>query len=356
MISFSEVPGLEVSPFLLLFMGFAMGVVAGFIGVGGGFMITPALIVVGFPGSLAVGTDLANITGNSVIASLRHRQMGNIDIKLAATTLLGSFAGSEAGVRLVNGLKDRGLAEEGILATSLVVMGFIAAYTALETRRARREMSSRVSAEGRQGREIVTSGLAQRVQSLKLQPVLNLTRSRVKVSLWVVVGIGFFVGALSSFLGVGGGFVMGPALIYLVGIPSHITVGTDLLQIVFTAGYGTMRHTMSGNVLIFASFILLLGASVGTQVGSLATRYVTGPAVRLVLAFAVGVGALGAALKLADVITDNTFRLLDVAAAATLFGGMAILTLMVMGLLTLGILYQRGQQIPAWAQSLCCKR
>jgi hypothetical protein len=191
---------------------------------------------------------------------------------------------------------------------------------------------------------------------LRLPPVIYLPHSRVRVSLWTLVGIGFVAGTLSGFIGVGGGFVMGPAMIYLVGIPSHITVGTDLLQIVFTAGYGTARHTMNGNVLIFASFLILLGASLGTQIGALATRYVSGPAVRLVLALAVGIAAIGTAFELASVLYDPAAGLLEKTARATLFGGLGVLMLSVSGLLVLGLMRQRGRRIPDWALSLVMSR
>jgi len=351
MISFAEV-GLHVSPALLLFIGFAVGIVAGFIGVGGGFLMTPTLIALGFPGSVAVGTGLASIAGNSVVATMRHRQLGNVDVKLAATMVLGTLAGAEVGVRLVNWLKDQGAAEEGILSASLLLSALIADYTGWETRRAKRHIDVLVSAGMGPPREVLTSKAALRGWMLKLPPVMYLPHSRVPVSLWTLVGIGFFAGVLSGFIGVGGGFVMGPALIYLVGVPSHIAVGTDLLQIIFTASYGTVRHTMSGNVLIFASFLILLGASLGTQIGTLATRYVSGPAVRLVLALAVAFAAFGTAFELASVLSGGAARLLEGAARATLFGGLGVLALMISGLLVLGVMRQRGHRIPDWALSL----
>jgi uncharacterized membrane protein YfcA len=351
MISFAEV-GLEVSPVLLLFIGFAVGIVAGFIGVGGGFLMTPTLIALGFPGNVAVGTGLASIAGNSVVATMRHRQLGNVDVKLAGTMVLGTLGGAEVGVRLVNWLKERGAADEGILAASLVLTASIAIYTGWETRRAKRRIDGLVSAGLGSPREVLTSNTALREWMLKLPPVIYLPHSRVHVSLWTLVGIGFFAGVLSGFIGVGGGFVMGPALIYLVGIPSHITVGTDLLQIIFTASYGTVRHTMSGNVLIFASFLILLGASLGTQIGALATRYVSGPAVRFVLTLAVGFAALGTAFELASVLSGGAAGLLEKAARVTLFGGLGVLALSVSGLLVLGVMRQRGRRIPDWAISL----
>ena len=349
MISFAEVPGLEVSPVALLLIGLAIGVIAGFIGVGGGFLMTPTLIVLGFPANVAVGTGLACIAGNSVVATMRHRQLGNVDVKLGTTMVIGTLGGVEVGVRLVNWLKDKGLADEGVLAASLLMTAFIAIYTTWEARRAKREMDELALSGEAPRRELLTSGAWLRRWMLRLPPVIYLPHSRAHVSLWTLVGLGFVAGVMSGFIGVGGGFVMGPALIYLVGIPSHITVGTDLLQIIFTASYGTVRHSMSGNVLIFASFLMLLGASVGTQVGALATRYVSGPAVRSVLALSVGFAALGSGLELAGVLSD--IEPLETAARGVLFGALAVLAIAVASLLALGVLRQSGRGIPEWTRS-----
>ena len=350
--SFAELPGVTVSPVLLLFIGFAVGVISGFIGIGGGVMLTPTLIVLGFPGGIAVGTGLASIAGNSVVATMRHRQLGNVDVRLAVTMVMGTLGGVEAGVRLVNWLKGQGFADEGILAASLVLTAFIAAYTGWETRCAKQQMDAQATASGRMGRDTVTSASARWLQGVRLWPAIYLPRSRVRISLWALVGIGFFTGTLSGLIGVGGGFVMIPAMIYLIGIPSHIAIGSSLLQIVFTAGYGTVRHTMSGNVLIFASFLVLLGASLGTQIGALATRYVSGPAVRLVLTLAVGFAALGTAFELASVLVDRAADPLNIAAKASLLGGMGALTVLISALLVLGVMYQRGHKIAGWAESL----
>lgn len=356
MITFSEVPGLEVSPFLLLFLGFALGVLAGFVGVGGGFIVTPALIVLGFPASIAVGTGLAHISGNAVVATMRHRQLGNVDLKLGAMTVIGTLAGVEAGVATVNWLKDRGVADEGVLSASLALMAFISLFTIWETRRSQALMRAAAEVGAETPREMISSELWRRTQALRLWPMIDLPRSRVRISLWILVAIGFFTGALAGLMGVGGGFVLNPALIYLVGVPSHLAVGTGLLQMIFTAGYGTARHTMSANVLVFASFLLLIGASVGTQVGALATSYVTGPTVRFVLALAVGLAAAGTAFELADVLTDETIGALEAAAIVALFGGIGLLTLSIVALLVLGVLYQQGRRIPRWAEPLCCRQ
>jgi uncharacterized membrane protein YfcA len=127
------------------------------------------------------------------------------------------------------------------------------------------------------------------------------------------------------------------------------------LQIVFTANYGTAQPP-DGNVLIFASFLIMLGASLGTQIGALATRYVSGPAVRLVLTLAVGIAAIGTAFELASVLYGPAAGLLEKTARATLFGGLGVLMLSVSGLLVLGLMRQRGRRIPDWALSLVMGR
>ncbi len=355
MIYFPEI-GLHVSLVLLLFIGFAVGIVSGFIGVGGGFLMTPTLIALGFPGSVAVGTGLASIAGNSVVASARHRQLGNVDVKLAATMVLGLLAGAEAGVRLVEWLKGRGLADEGVLTASLLLTVFIAVFTGWESRRAKRQIDALVAAGLGSPREVMAAKPALGSWTSRIPPVVYLPHSRVRVSLWLLVAIGFLGGTLSGFIGVGGGFVMAPAMIYLVRIPSHITVGTGLLQIIFTAGYGTIRHTMNGNVLIFVSFLIMLGASLGTQIGALATRYVSGPAVRLLLALAVGIAAVGTAFQLASVLYDPATGLLQKMAQAALFGGLGLLVLSIVGLLALGLMRERGRRVPDWALSLVMGR
>jgi uncharacterized membrane protein YfcA len=135
---------------------------------------------------------------------VRHRQLGNVDVKLAAMMVLGTLGGAEVGVRLVDYLKGRGMADEGVLAASLVLTAFIAVYTGWETRRAKRHIDALVSAGAGSPREVLTSKAALRSWMLRLPPVIYLPHSRVRVSLWTLVGIGFVAGTLSGFIGVGG--------------------------------------------------------------------------------------------------------------------------------------------------------
>ena len=359
MITFNEIPGEEISIFLLLFIGFTVGVVGGFIGVGGGFLVTPALVVLGFPSNYAVGTDTAHITGKSIIATIRHSALGNVDMKLAFMMVVGTMSGAEGGVRLINYLKEQGekTADTAVLSASLVLMSSIAFITFRETMAARRQMAEMKAAGKAMPRDQQVSGIATRLQSINLWPMIYLPTSRVTVSLWTVLSVGVFAGFLSGFFGVGGGFIRVPAMIYLIGVPSLIAVGTDLLEIIFSSGYATIRHGMSHNVVIFGSFIMIFGAAIGAQIGALGTAYVRGPAVRVILSVAVTFGAIAAALKLADVLTDETIEQLSQLSRYTMFGGMAVLVSMIMGLVGMAIVCQRtGKQAPVWAETLIVTR
>jgi uncharacterized protein len=352
MISFPEIPGVEIPILLLVFMGFTVGIVGGFIGVGGGFLVTPALIVLGFPANFAVGTDTTHIAGKSIIATLRHRQLGNVDLKLGLIMAIGAVAGAEGGVRFINWLKARGLDEKVVLASSLILMASIGFLTFRETMAARKQMNELKAAGKAIPRDETTSGLAKKLQSIPLWPMIWLPTSRVTVSFWTVSAIGAFTGFLSGFFGVGGGFIRVPAMIYLLGMPSLIAVGTDLFSIIVSSGYATIRHGMSHNVVVLAAFIMIFGAAIGAQIGALGTAYVRGPAIRLLLVVAVTFGAASAAVKLADVLTDESLAVLDIASKIIMFGGMATLVSLIMGLVGLALLSRRRGAAPAWAEAL----
>jgi len=358
LITFPGIPGLEgveISAALLAFIGFTVGMVSGFVGVGGGYMLTPALIVFGFPANFAVGTDLAYIFGNSIVASFRHRKLGNVDIRLGGLMICGTIVGIELGVRLLNWLKGVGLVNEVVLAASLAILSLITTFTFWETRRSKRKMDEIIRRGERVPRDILVSGLSKKIQQINIPPMIYFPKSRCRVSLWVGLCIGIFTGALVGFMGVGGGFVIVPCLIYLIGVPSIIAVGTSLFQIIISAGFGATRHTMSGNVVIFASFIMILGACVGTQIGTLATRLVRGPSVRFVLGYSMFFGTVGIALKLASVLSAGKIHWLDQTAKAFIICQMFILVGMILALVIMALMSRRGRRIPEWAESLVIK-
>jgi uncharacterized membrane protein YfcA len=328
------VPGVEINVLIVVFLGLAIGVISGFVGVGGGFIMTPALIILGVPAHYAVGISMLWVMGNSLIGAIRHHQEGNVDIKLACITALFVIGGIEAGVRLLNFAQSRGMAEESVLYVSIIVLLLVGSYMFRELRSTQRMSNNGSSPESR-------PGLSGHISSIHIPPMISFAKSGVSVSLVFAAAIGIITGILSGFIGVGGGFLLVPALIYLLGVPSYTAVGTCLLLFIFSSAYGSFRHVMSGNVLIYVSLLMLVGSSLGVQVGALATRYIKGVSMRFVLANTIFVAALGSALKLLSLYLKNPGDWLQTAMYIVTFGGLGVIVVMIIVLLTRGIRHYR---------------
>lgn len=346
------IAGCTVPIFLLVLVGVTVGIVGGFIGVGGGYMVTPALIVFGFPGYMASGIDMTHIAGKGLVATVRHRQLGNIDWTLALAMVSGTMLGVELGVRTLVWTKHLGISSVALLATSVIVMFFLFLYTQIETQRAHKRIGQ-LKKEGKGvGRELLTSNLPRIFQSIPLAPIIRCRTAKVVCSMWVIVLVGLVTGALAGFLGVGGGFVRVPALVYLVGASTHIAVGTDLLEIVASGGYGALRHSMQGNVDMMAVLFMICGAMVGAQVGSIATSYVRGPAIRYILSYSLILATAGAALRLVYVLTGQSIWFLSLAAVTLTLGEMIFLCLFISSLVWFAVRLRKGKWVPAWVPPL----
>ncbi|MFH1176920.1 MAG: sulfite exporter TauE/SafE family protein [Acidobacteriota bacterium] len=346
------VAGIQAPIFLLILVGFTVGTVGGFIGVGGGYMVTPALIVFGFPGYMASGIDMTHIAGKGLVSTIRHRQLGNIDWTMALSMVAGTMLGVELGVRLLVYFKTLGISSIVLLITSVVVMFGIFLYTQVETQRAHRKLESMTREGQRIGRELQTSRLPLFFQNIPLAPIVRCRTARVVVSMWVIVVVGVVTGALAGFLGVGGGFIRVPALVYLVGSSTHIAVGTDLVEIVFSGGYGALRHSMEGHVDMMAVLFMICGAMIGAQFGSIATSYVRGPAIRYILSYSLILATCGAVLRLLYVITGQSIEWLSLLAVMLTLGEMIFLCLFIVSLVLFAVRHRQGKPVPAWVPPL----
>jgi len=351
MITFSMLPGVETSLYLLVFSGLGAGVISGFTGVGGGFLVTPVLVILGLPANMAVGTSLAWVAGNSVVGAIRHGRLGNVDMRLGLVVVLAATAGMEVGVRILNRASDAEVVDEGVLAVALAILLAVGTYTLRESMARKRDLDRELRGEAG---KTATKGrsLAERLQRISVPPRLYSSRSGVSISLWVVLGVGFAVGVLAGVIGVGGGFIMVPTLVYVFGVPSVVGAGTSLFQTAVSSSYGLVRHSMSGNVIIFASFTMLVASSIGVQSGVMATRYVRGVSVRYILAICILLSAAGTALKLAGVLLGEGAEWSGMASLIVAFGGLGLGVVMVLSLLVIGIRYRKGRSVPAWARSL----
>ncbi len=297
--------GLDSFPLLALF-GLLIGALGGFFGVGGGFLMVPMLnVVFGVPYNIAVGSDLGQMCGMSTAATVRHMRFGNIDFKLGLLMIVGTATGVEVGAQILELLKHVGSVslfgrpiDTMTLVMSLVyaaLLIFLGQAMIRESLRTMRRTAGQIQA----GSEAQASGSVLRLRTVRLRPMVSLPASGIEsVSLWVILGIGFATGLLSGMLGVGGGFIRMPALVYILGCPTVVAVGTDLFEIMFSSGYGVMTHAFKGNVHLVLVLALLVGTTVGAQLGASYTRRAGGPWVRFgfgCLAFA---GVIMVVLKL----------------------------------------------------------
>jgi len=293
------ISGVHLDLIYLVVIGFIIGVLGGFFGVGGSFLTAPALFAVGLPMNYVVGTDLAHIVGKSVVAARTHRVLGNIDLKLAAIMVIGTIVGSEAGVQAIEILKKGAHVELVVGTVSIVVFTGISLFCAWESWMVLR-LNRRSDPTGNRKQDVTAiDGFARALQRIKLPPVVSLPHSGIEsISFWAIIFVSFIGGIFSGFLGGGAGYIRMPSMVYLLGIPTHIAVGTDLFEIIISASYGTVRHAMNGNVDIVIAMVMQTGAALGARIGANMTQYFTGPRIRLAFAPLPLLGAIVIAQRL----------------------------------------------------------
>ena len=290
------IAGVVINLLFLVGVGFLVGVLGGFFGVGGGFLAGPMLFWTGMPVNMVVGTDLAHVTGKSIVASSRHRTLGHVDIRLGFVMVIGTVIGVEIGAQLIELLEEMGQVDLVVGISYIVILLIISVFTAWESIRALRM----IRVESLDVKDVISfQSITRRMHSIRLWPMVSFPGSGIaSVSLWVVLGVGFISGTLAGFLGVGGGFIRMPMLIYLVGVPTHVAVGTDLFEIVFSSGYGTITHALKGNVDILIALVMQTGAAIGAQIGAVSTRYFAGPRIRLLFSVRPLIGAILVLIRL----------------------------------------------------------
>lgn len=304
------ISGTDISPVYLVIIGFLIGVMGGFFGVGGSFIAGPALRAVGMHWNYAVGTDLAHIVGKSVVAAKRHRALGNVDLRLGFIMALGTIAGAECGAQLIQLLKREGNVDFVVSVISIVIYCSISSFMIWESWKTMRLQKKRASTG--QGKKSKTShgpdvssfdNVTKAIQDFPLWPMISLPTSGVKsISLWVIVLVSFIGGVFSGFLGGGAGYIRMPMMVYVLGIPTHLAVGTDLFEIIISASYGTFSHAVKGNVDILVALVMNTGAAIGAQIGATLTQYFAGPKIRLLF---VPLPLIGVAIVLYTLLTGH---------------------------------------------------
>jgi uncharacterized membrane protein YfcA len=270
---------MSVNAFLLLGMGGGIGFLSGLFGVGGGFLMTPLLIFIGIPPAVAVGTEANQIVAASVSGVLAHWRRGNVDIKMGLVLLLGGFAGSTLGVMLFSFLRGLGQIDLVISLSYVIFLGIIGALMLYESARTIRR---RKTAPGQRRK------LHQHTWVHGLPLKMRFRRSKLYISALLPFTVGFVVGVLAAIMGVGGGFVMVPAMIYLLGMPTNVVIGTSLFQIIFvTANVTFLQAYANQTVDVVLALMLLSGAVIGAQFGARAGAKLHGEELRGLLALMV---------------------------------------------------------------------
>lgn len=292
------VAGVTIDPITLVGIGFLVGILGGFFGVGGGFIAGPLMFWLGVPMNFVVGTDLAHMTGKSIVAARRHRSLGHVDIKLGLLMVVGTIPGVEIGAQAIEALETSGSINIVIGVVYIVILLVIGLFTAWESLRALRMIpTGQLDVKDALGFSVLT----RRAHKVNLPPMISFPVSGIhSISLWLLLGVGFLTGLLAGSLGVGGGFVRMPMLIYALGVPTHVAIGTDLFEIIISAGFGTLTHAIKGNVDVMMALVMHTGAALGAQIGAVSTRFFIGPRIRLLFSVLPFLGALMVLFKLAS--------------------------------------------------------
>jgi uncharacterized membrane protein YfcA len=271
------IAGNSVNVLLIFGLGGLVGILSGIFGVGGGFLMTPLLIMIGIPPTVAAASDSNQIVGASTSGTLAHYKMGNVDFKMGILLLIGGVTGGTLGVQVIKVLRQMGNADFLIKITYVLMLGFVGSYMFIESLQALRKKEISATAPKKE------SKYARLIRKLPWQT--DFEKSGVRMSVVMPLVLGIFVGILAAIMGVGGGFIMVPVMVYLLRMPMHVVVGTSLFQILFTCIDVTIMQSYSNHTVDFIlALILLLGSTLGAQVGAKISKKLKGDQLKILLA------------------------------------------------------------------------
>ena len=275
----------------LIILGLGVGIIGGFFGMGGAWMVTPGLNILGFPMAFAVGTDMAHMAGKSLISTFRHAKFGNVDYKLGLTMLVGTIVGVELGAQMLMWLERLGSVDK-VVRWLYVVLLICMAWMVFHDVALRKKKEREAAARGEELSKTATGiDWASKLHAIRIPPMVHYHAAGIYCSMWLPVVMSLATGWLAGILGIGGGLIRMPALVYLIGCPTHIAVGTDLFEVAISGLYGAATYTMKGRTELVAALIMLIGAAIGAQIGAVATKYIRGYGIRAAFGCAV-VGCL----------------------------------------------------------------
>ncbi len=258
-------------------LGLAVGLLSGLFGVGGGFLMTPLLIMFGIPSTVAAATDSNQIVAASTSGTYAHWKVGNVDFKMGLYLLVGGFVGGLGGVQAIKVLRAMGNADFVIKMTYVLMLGIVGTYMFFESLASMRKKKTETSKPAKE------SGLSKFLKSLPMQT--HFEKSGVTHSALIPIIFGSFVGVLAAVMGVGGGFLMVPVMVYILRMPMHVVVGTSLFQILFNCIEVTFLQAYTNHSVDFVlAVLLLIGSTFGAQVGAVFGRKLKGEQLKIILA------------------------------------------------------------------------
>ena len=278
------IAGNSVNIFLILGLGGFVGLLSGIFGVGGGFLMTPLLMMLGIPPTVAAASDSNQIVGASTSGTLAHMRLGNVDIPMGLMLLIGGIAGGTVGVQVIKLLRAMGNADFLIAITYVIMLGGVGGYMFWESLQGLKKDKNPSKAEV----SATTQGPKKKslLQNLPLQ--YKFTKSGCEISMLLPLGFGILVGILAAIMGVGGGFIMVPVMVYLLRMPMHVVVGTSLFQILFTCIDVTIMQAYTNHTVDFLlALLLLLGSTIGAQIGAKISKRLAGEQLKIFLAILV---------------------------------------------------------------------
>ena len=274
----------SVNYLLVVGLGLGVGLLSGLFGVGGGFLMTPLLMMIGIPPTIAAATDANQIVAASASGTFAHWRLGNVDFKMGLLLLVGGFVGGAVGVQVIKILRATGGADFLIKLTYVVMLGLVGTFMFFESLNAIRK--NKKASTGTTPAKEAPKKKGGFFASLPLQVYFD--KSGVSHSALIPIGLGTFVGVLAAIMGVGGGFLMVPVMIYMLRMPMHVVVGTSLFQILFTCVEVTFLQAYSNHTVDFVlALLLLVGSVFGAQVGTVLGKKLHGDQLKILLSIIV---------------------------------------------------------------------
>ncbi|WP_319777219.1 sulfite exporter TauE/SafE family protein [Maridesulfovibrio sp.] len=273
------IAGNSVNVVVIFMLGGLVGLLSGIFGVGGGFLMTPLLIMFGIPPTVAAASDSNQIVGASTSGCLAHYRLGNVDFKMGILLLIGGVLGGFMGVQAIKVLRAMGNADFLINVTYVLMLGGVGSYMFIESLQSLRKKDNTETQEAPKKK----SRYAKMLESLPFQT--DFEKSGVRLSLLMPLVLGALVGVLAAIMGVGGGFIMVPIMVYLLRMPMHVVVGTSLFQILFTCINVTILQSYTNHTVDFVlALLLLVGSTIGAQFGTRISRKLKGEQLKILLA------------------------------------------------------------------------